>query len=297
MSPTEIRDSLSQDQVEQFQKDGYLFLPGFFDDQIKQFKNEADRILELVVNSSLANNRMNRRLSLNGHDDGSQSVRNVQPFIDLSLVFKRMAVNFLPPLLHPLMDDKPVSLDRTSQLNYKQPLPKPVKEFDGAPFSGDYPVHADWPYFEGKAPVPANFVISSVFIDACTEDNGSLEIWPGTHEQKFDHEKTELGAFAIPQNIIDQDAGQKVCGPAGSVLLFDAKLVHSSVPNQTDGPRRLAIYRHAPKSNVETQIQDGSARPGGYGFPRAITESAYENEYRRLKRLGEYEDRFVAPTI
>lgn len=297
MSSTEIGDALTTDQVEQFRTEGYLFLPEFFDDdRIEQFRNEADRMLELVVNSSLANNRMSRRLSLNSHDNGSQSVRNVQPFIDLSLVFKRVAVEDLPPLLHPLMEDKPISLDRTSQLNYKQPLPEPIPELDGDPFSGNYPVHADWPYFEGKAPVPTDFIVASVFVDACTEDNGSMEIWPGTHEQTLKHEKTELGAFAIPQDGIDYEAGQKVCGPAGSVLLFDAKLIHSSVPNETSSPRRLAVYRHAPECNVETPIRDGSARPGGYGFPRAIIESTYENEYRRLKRRGEYEDRFVAPT-
>lgn len=296
MSSTKTGDVLSRGQVEQFNEEGYVFLPGFFDDdKIERFRNEADRILELTVNSSLANNRQSRRLSLNNHDDGTQSVRNLQPFIDLSRVFKRVAVNDLPPLLRPLMDDKPVSMDRTSQLNYKQPLATPVEELDGAPFTGDYPVHADWPYFEGKAPTPTDFVIGSVFIDACTEDKGPLEVWPGTHKQKFEHEKTDLGAFAVPPDRIDHEAGQKVCGPAGSILLFDAKLIHSSEPNLTGEPRRIAVYRHAPAGNVENPIRDGSARPGGYGFPQAIIESTYENEYRRLKRRDKYEDRFTAP--
>lgn len=298
MSSTETGDTLSREQVEQFKEEGYLFLPRFFsDDKVDCFRNEADWILELAVNSSLANNRHCQRLSLNEHDDGTQSVRNIQPFIDLSRVFKRVAVNDLPSLLRPLMDDKPVSMDRTSQLNYKQPLPNPIKELAGAPFTGDYPVHADWPYFEGKAPIPTDFVIGSVFIDACTEDNGPLEVWPGTHKQKFEHEHTDLGAFAIPPERIDYEAGQKVCGPAGSILLFDARLVHSSEPNSTEGPRRIAVYRHAPASNVETRIEDGSARPGGYGFPQEIIESTYENEYRRLKRQDEYEDRFTAPEV
>lgn len=298
MVSTESGDVLSNDQVEKFKREGYLFISEFFDDdQIKQFKNEANRILELVVNTSLANNRMNRRLALNSHGDGSQSIRNVQPFIDLSLPFKRVAVNDLPPLLKPLIDDEPISLDRTSQLNYKQPLPKPITELDGDQFSGGYPIHADWPYFEGKVPAPTNLIIASVFIDACTPDNGSMEIWPGTHKEDLEHKDTELGAFAVPQDRIDYDAGMMVHGPPGSILLFNAKLAHSSVPNETDGPRRLAIYRHAPKSDVDTQIIDGSARPRGYGYPRAINESPYENEYRRLKQQGEYEDKFVSPIV
>lgn len=298
MSTTEAGKAVSEEQIEQFNEEGYLFFPSFFNpEKVKRFRNEANRILELAVNSSLANKRKSQRLHLNEHDNGTQSVRNVQPFIDISRVFKRVAVNDLPPLLRPLMDDSPVSLDRTAQLNYKQPLPTPIEELEGAPFTGDYPVHADWPYFEGKAPLPSEFVIGSVFIDACTKDNGSLEIWPGSHKQKFEHEDTDLGALAVPQERIDNQAGQRICGPAGSILFFDARLVHSSEPNTTNGPRRMAIYRHAPASNVENPIKDGSARPGGYGFPREINESTFENEYRRLKRQQEYEDRFSAPDV
>lgn len=298
MSSTETGDVITKEQIEKFQEEGYLFLPGFFDDEkVERLKNEADRILELAINSSLANNRKSKRLHLNDHDDRTQSIRNVQPFIDLSRVFRRVAVKDLPPLLRPIMADKPVSLDRTSQLNYKQPLPNPIEELNGAPFTGDYPVHADWPYFEEKAPKPTDFVIGSLFIDACTKDNGSLEIWPGSHKQKLKHEDTDLGAFAVPPERIDYEAGQRICGPAGSILFFDAKLVHSSEPNSTKGPRRMAIYRHAPASNVENQINDGSARPKGYGFPTGLIESAYENEYRRLKQQQRYEDRFTAPDI
>lgn len=296
MWSTETGKSLAGEQIEQFKEDGFVFLPGFLDDEtIGRLREEADRIMELAINSSLANDRKSQRLSLNDHNNGNQSVRNVQPFIDISLPFKRLAVDIIPPLLRPLMEDDPVSLDRLSQLNYKQSLPDPIPELNGAPFSGDYPVHADWPYFEGKAATPTDFVIGSVFIDECTEANGALEIWPGTHEQTFDHETTDLGAFSVPQDQVDYDGGQTICGSAGSILFFDAKLVHSSGVNSTSGPRRIAIYRHGPANNVETTIHGGSARPKGYGFPREIIETTFEHEYRRLKRNQEFEDRFSAP--
>lgn len=289
---------LTKDQIEQFQEKGYLMLPGYLDeDTTNRLKDEADRLLELTVNTSLATNRQSQRLSLNEHGDGSQSVRNIQPFIDISREYKRIGVTDLPPLLRPLMDDDPVSMDRTSQLNYKQPLPEPIPELDGAPFTGNYPVHADWPYFEGKATAPTKFIIGSVFIDECTKENGALEIWPGSHTRTFEHEHTELGAYEVPPETIDHDAGKPIRGPAGSILFFDAKLVHSSSPNVTDGPRRLAIYRHAPAKTVNTDVKGGSARPEGYGFPQECIESTFENEYHRLKRKGQYNDEFTAPEL
>jgi hypothetical protein len=59
----------------------------------------------------------------------------------------------------------------------------------------------------------------------------------------------------------------------------------------------LGLYGHAPAENVDTEIRDGSARPeGDGGYPSELIESTYENEYRRLKRRGAFEDRFEAPT-
>lgn len=287
---------VTNEQLEQYQKDGYLFLPNFFDDDvITRFRNEANRILELVVNSSLANDRKSKRLGVNQHDDGSQSVRMVYPFMDLSRVFKRVAIDDLPTLLRPLMDDVPVSLDRASQLNYKQPLPEPIEEFDGRELTGAFPVHADWPSFSKKVP-PGGFFISTLFIDACTENNGPVEVWPGTHKEEFEEEKTDLGS-EVPPTRLDHDAGRKILGPAGSILIFNSRLVHSSEPNSTERPRRVAIYRHASARNVTSEVKDGSARPGGFGYPREVIESTYENEYRRLKRQGKFEDRFSAPAV
>lgn len=298
MSATDTKTELSEENIKEFKEKGFTVVPEFFDEeQVQTFKNEADRLLELIINSSLANNRKSRRLELNEHEDGTQSIRVIQPFIDISRVFKSVAVKELPPQIEPLMNDTAVSLDRTSQLNYKQPLPDRIPELDGVSFTGNYPVHSDRPYFEGKAPTPADFVITSLFIDTCTEYNGPLEVWPGTHRQTYEHEKTDLGAFEVPPDHVDHSGGQPIHGQSGTLVLFDARLVHSSEPNSTCGPRRLAIFRHAPENTVETQIQNGSARPGGYGFPKEIVESTYEHEYRRLKRNGEFKDQFTAPEV
>jgi ectoine hydroxylase-related dioxygenase (phytanoyl-CoA dioxygenase family) len=279
--------------ADQFREDGYVLIREFFDaEAIGQFRDEADRMLEYIVNSSLANDRTSGRLDV-VQDGDAQSVRAINPAVDLSRVFKRVATEDLPPLLRPLVDDTPISIDITAQLNYKQPLPEPIEALETSQADDRFPVHADWPYYEGW--LPEDIVTGIVFVDACTEDNGPIEVWPGTHRRDIAHEETDLG-LAVPPDELDHDAGERVLGPAGSVLLFDSRLVHSSEPNRTDEPRRLAIYGHAPESNVEVAIEDGSARPEAETrYPMELVESTYENEYQRLKRIGEYEDQFEAP--
>ena len=280
--------------VERFREDGYVFIPDFFDaDDVSRFREEADRMLELILNSSLANDRTSGRLDVTEDEDGNQSVRAINPSIDLSRVFKRVAVEDLPPLLRPLLIEEPISIDITAQLNYKQPLPEPVEGLETRRADDRFPVHADWPYYEGW--LPEGIVTGIVFVDDCTPENGPIEVWPGTHRQDLEHEETDLG-LAVPPDQLDHDAGETVLGPAGSVLLFDARLVHSSEPNSSDEPRRLAIYGHAPRETVEAEIEDGSARPeASTRYPMELIESTYEHEYHRLKRIGAFEDRFEAP--
>jgi ectoine hydroxylase-related dioxygenase (phytanoyl-CoA dioxygenase family) len=287
--------AVTADMVEQFREEGYVFLPGYFDeDRLAEFREEADRVLELVVNSSLATGRQSGRLTLAENAQGTQSVRQVNPSIDLTRLFKRLALEEVADLLRPLVDAEPVSIDPTAQLNYKQPLPEPIEGIDVDRGSDRYPVHSDWVYYEGT--YPPGIVTSIVFLDENREDSGPLQVWPGTHTERHEHDWIEDLGYQVPDGVLDHDAGERVTGPAGSVLLFDARLVHSSEPNTSGRPRRVAIYGHAPAENVEAPVADGSARPNAReSYPSELIESTYENEYRRLRRHGEYDDAFAAP--
>jgi ectoine hydroxylase-related dioxygenase (phytanoyl-CoA dioxygenase family) len=290
----------TSDLVEQFHEQGYVFLPEYFDaERVAAFREEADRILELLVNASMATGRESGRLNVTENAQGTQTVRQVNPSIDLSRLFKGLAVDELADLTAPLLDDDPVSIDRTAQLNYKQPLPEPIDAIEATRGDDQYSVHSDWAYYEGT--FPPGILTSIVFLDENREDSGPLEVWPGTHTEEYEHENIDGLGRQIPDDVLDHDAGEKVTGPAGSVLIFDCRLVHSSGPNTSGRPRRLAIYGHAPASNVEAEVVDGSARPElsrgdlHSNYPSELVESTYENEYYRLKRRGEFEDRFSAP--
>lgn len=287
----------SEEQLEQVREDGFLFLPNVFNEkEVDRFRSEANRLLELIINSSIANGRRSKRLALNSEEE-TQSVRTIKPVNDLSLVSRRLASQELPSLLDPMVDEEFVSIDPFSQINYKEPLPEPVEAIDSSEASPGYEPHSDWPYLEDKVPLEEDFLVASVvFVDACTADNGPLKLWPGTHEKEYEHVRKNHGGISIPQDHLDQRDGQEIVGPSGSVLFFDSRIVHSSEPNGTDEPRRLAIYRHSPANKVEADIMNGSARVDAEsGYPFESIESAYENEYRRLRHRNEYQDLFEAP--
>src|SRR5690606_18069395 len=97
------------EQVERFREEGYLVIPGAFNDaEVRRMRREADYILELIINSSLANRRTSRRLDWRRQpDSGVQVVRKIQPINDLSLYFAEVSAD--PRLIEPMraiMDDE-----------------------------------------------------------------------------------------------------------------------------------------------------------------------------------------------
>lgn len=282
-------NKLTREQIASFDKNGYLFIPDMFSiETIEKLRGESNRILELLINSSLANDRTSGRLGLTQDEHGKQSVRTVHPYIDLSQFCRRIAVDQLASIVDSLVDYNAVLLDRESQLNFKKPLDNPIPELESKTGTDQFPVHADAPYFEFD-----DSVVAIIFIDKCTEDNGALEVWPGTHTADITHVESELGLAASPEEV-DYDGGNVVAGPAGSLLLMDSRLVHSSSPNATDHPRRLAIFRYIPEQDCDAEVHDGAVRPStGSEFPIEIIESSYENDYRRQKRDGDFSDQFV----
>ena len=70
---------ISEQQICQFKAEGYLVLPSVFDRaEVKAMQEEADFILELIVNSSLYHQRKSGRLDIRLTHKG-QIVRKIQP--------------------------------------------------------------------------------------------------------------------------------------------------------------------------------------------------------------------------
>ena len=82
--------ALSDDQLGFFADNGYPILENLFTgDEVRALRQEADYLLELILNSSLMHERVSGRLDWRQNSQGTQIVRKIQPVNDLSLAFTR----------------------------------------------------------------------------------------------------------------------------------------------------------------------------------------------------------------
>tara|TARA_B100000809_G_C15065074_1_gene503882 strand:+ start:213 stop:1061 length:849 start_codon:yes stop_codon:yes gene_type:complete len=276
---------LSDEQRAFFDDNGYLVLESVFDDaEVAAMQDEADYILELILNSSLANQRVSGRLDWRRNGSGTQIVRKIQPINDMSLLFSRVSADerILGPMRE-IMGEDPVLMEE--KLNYKQPLPEAVDGFELRDMEDSFPIHNDWAYYCAQD-YPQTILSSALLLDDCTPANGPLRIWPGSHKKHLEHETVDYGLQVLP-HLVDFDGGMDMLAPAGSFMLFHTLVVHNSHPNSSGAPRRIMIYSHYPESaNKGIDVRNGPGR---------LYEGPFEREYMRMKERGQYVDTFRAP--
>ena len=265
-----------------WQENGYLIRQSVFSlDEVASMQKEADFILELIMNSSLYHKRQSRRLDIRRRREHGMVVRKIQPIIDLSLAFARVSNDdrLIGPMTE-LMGEKPILMEE--KLNYKQP----IKEFGffRVPEDDDrFPVHNDWAYYRYND-YPDTIISSAITIDDCHETNGSMIVFPGSHQEHIEHLRVRNG-LEVPKGTVHRQERRILEAPAGSVMFFHSKLIHTSEPNETDWPRRIMIFSHYPESaNMGIDVRNG---------PNRLRESPWEWEYQREKANGRVRDSFV----
>ena len=104
--------------------------------------------------------------------------------------------------------------------------------------------HQDFPFTPHSND---DLVTALVMIDDVTDENGPLEIWPGTHTGPI-HDLWQDGRFtgAVPDDfsVLCQENAKRCIGRAGSACLMHTRLLHGSAPNHSPEPRTLfvAVY-------------------------------------------------------
>lgn len=240
--------NLSLAQVAEFEKRGYITLPAAFNrDELDILRSEAERILHLVIGSSVVTGEWNARMDLTERD-GRIEFRKLQPVNDLSDPIRRASEDErLVGPLRQLMGAEPVLMEE--KLNYKQSLecPELLEKFH--PRSGDdrFPLHHDWGYYRANG-YPREIISSAICIDECTPDNGPIRVIAGSHLHEYPLK--EVSASSGNGEVVDAGFTEAdrvdIAAPAGSIFLFHSMLLHDSKPNLTGRPRRIMIYSHYP---------------------------------------------------
>ena len=283
-------NALNKVQVSAFERDGFLLLPGLFTDaELDAMRREADRILELSVNASLALGRRHPRMDAVCHDDGTLTLRKIQPVSDLSETIA--AISTHPSLLEPmrqLMGDEPVLMEE--KLNFKQTVDLGGEDFSflkvREDFAEGFALHHDWGYYRQQG-YPENTLSSAVAIDGCA-GRGPIRVIPGSHlvDAPMRDPDPRSGSGVVADGAFDIAELTPMDAEAGSVMLFHAKLVHDSEPNRSGLPRRVMIYSHYPRSH------DPHGDPDRRNGPLRSYSRDFEERYRVAVETGAYVDRF-----
>jgi len=138
------------------------------------------------------------------------------------------------------------------------------------PSDARQPVHGDtghlWPELEHAH--PAHMLVVNIPTVDVSPENGSTEIWPGSHK---DVTLVSTHGIELPAEALEER--RKVAPPLqptfkrGGILIRDMRLWHAGMPNRTQNPRpMIALIFNAPFLGVGEPLR----------FPKG-TESFFEH--------------------
>jgi ectoine hydroxylase len=223
---------LSQEQLAQFDRDGYLFFPGLFSPGETRMLTEA--VPELY----------SRREDYNVREKGSDAVRTNFAAHMYSEPFARLARH--PRMVEPVVDlfGEDVYMHQF-KINGKMA------------FEGDvWQWHQDYGTWLNDDMMPTERAMNvAIFLDDVNEYNGPLMFIPGSHKKgvvkaKHDVTTTSYPLWTVSHELIaalvERGGGKhggivSPKGPAGSMILFHSCLVHASNSNLSPW-NRVSVY-------------------------------------------------------
>ena len=273
--------ALDAQQLDAYRRDGSVLVHDVLTaTELAALRHEADRLMELTVNASIALGENSPRLDVCRRDDAI-SLRKVQPLSDVSPLIARVLSDerLLAPL-RSILDSEPVPMEE--KLNYKQLLPGDLPI--AAAREGDsFDLHCDWSYFDHNG-YPRESLSVALAIDDTTLANGCMRVLPGSHLRDWPIQTPRNPI--LPLGVVDDANMRDVPQPAGSALIFHSGLIHDSRDNQTALPRRLLIFSYHPAWHV--------TEPDSRNRPLRVAAQAHEARYDAMLRSG-YTPAFTAP--
>jgi ectoine hydroxylase len=218
---------LTPEQLEQFERDGYLFFPSLFTPQ--EIQVLLDEVPSLYAQQRPENVR----------EKGSNAVRTNFAAHMYSEPFARLA-------RHPRMV-LPVEQIFGEKLYMHQFKINGKQAFDGDVWQW----HQDYGTWMNDDLMPeARAMNVAIFLDEVNEFNGPLMFIPGSHKQGALPAGHDTSTTSYPLWTIDKDTITQLVakggivapkGPRGSMILFHGCLVHASTSNLSPW-NRVSVY-------------------------------------------------------
>lgn len=224
---------ISQEQLELYEAQGYLFLDSFFEEeQVQYWKQELTSLWE---HSRSADKPEVVR------EPGSEEVRSIFAVHRDNYVFGQLAQHErLQSIVKQILGSEVYV--HQSRINFKQ-------GFTGKEFYW----HSDFETWHVEDGMPRMRALScSIALEDNNANNGPLMVVPGSHrkfvscvgEAPDEHYKSSLRRqeYGVPDQdslkvLVEQGGIVAPTGKAGSILLFDCNTMHGSNSNITPYPR------------------------------------------------------------
>ncbi|KXS39922.1 MAG: ectoine hydroxylase [Halomonadaceae bacterium T82-2] len=229
---------LDDRQLDSFERQGFLFEPGFLSaDEVAELRGELKALLD---------NDAYRGKDFSITEPNSREIRSLFAVHFLSQRFAELARDprLTGRVRQILGGDAYV---HQSRINYKP-------GFHGKGFNW----HSDFETWHAEDGMPAMHAVSaSIVLTDNHHFNGPLMLIPGSHkvfvpclgETPDDHHKQSLKTqeFGVPgpdalEQLIDANGIESPTGAAGGLLLFDCNTLHGSNANMSPDPRSNVFF-------------------------------------------------------
>ncbi|MEM1162722.1 MAG: phytanoyl-CoA dioxygenase family protein [Pseudomonadota bacterium] len=221
-------EALSRDQIAAYRRDGYTVLERRVpDDILAQIRREITRFQGMARGMTASDARLDLE---DTHTPDAPRIRRVKlPHTQSAIIDDLMRSDHI---LAPIRDLIGPNLRlQTTKLNMKS-----------AGFGAAVEWHQDWAFY----PYTNDDVLAvGVILDDMDMRNGPLMVFPGTHRGpvlNHHHNGVFAGAVDLQAEGLDLKDAVPLMGPAGSISIHHARILHGSALNTSDRDRRIIFY-------------------------------------------------------
>ncbi|MFV2110260.1 phytanoyl-CoA dioxygenase family protein [Micromonospora sp. LOL_015] len=239
-----IAPAVSAQQIDRFASHGHLVLPDLVPPAtIQKLRAEADTLLWDRLARMVASRTLDPRVTWWRLASGVPYVLKVKPVVDLSPAATAMADSLaLRGVVADLLGAPPKLMD--NKLMYKQTVDITAGWATLPVLGEEVRKHTDAAYYATRG-YPRVLTVA-VCLDPCTETAGALRVWPGSHRHTITMIPTDNQGPVVPDTAAPDEAALTLVAEPGSVLIWDAALVHASGPNTSGRLRRLLVLGYSP---------------------------------------------------
>ena len=222
---------LSAQQIEDYRRDGYLVIPRLIQgEQLAELRALTDQIVGEARGVAANDDLYDLEPS---HSAQLPRVRRLKPAI-----FKRYK------FFHDLVRDPKIVALLTGLLGPSIRLYGGKLNMKSAGYGSPVEWHQDWAFYPHTND---DVLATGIYLDDCDMGNGPLMVIPGSHHgPTWDHHAGGkfCGAMDPAASGIDFSKAVPLMGPAGSMTIHHARLVHGSALNTSNRQRRLLLHEY-----------------------------------------------------